>query len=173
MHLKRFFIEGLAHASYLFGDDGEAAVVDPKRHIYNYIEEAERAGLRITTILNSHPHADFASGFRELAERTGAKTYVSHLAPAKYEHIDGKDGDRIKVGSLEVELLETPGHSPDSLSFVVHENGKPTLFFTGALLFLIDVGRPDLRDADEDPSGLASKLYDSLFHKILALPDEV
>ncbi|HEY4283409.1 MAG TPA: MBL fold metallo-hydrolase [Chthoniobacterales bacterium] len=173
MHLKRFFIEGLAHASYLIGDDGEAAVIDPKRDVDDYIEEAKRVGLRITAILNSHPHADFASGFCELAKRTGAKIYVSHLAPAKYEHIDGKDGDRIKVGSLEVELLETPGHSPDSLSFVVYENGKPTLVFTGDLLFVNDVGRPDLRDADEDPSGLASKLYDSLFHKILALPDEV
>jgi hydroxyacylglutathione hydrolase len=173
MHLKRFFVEGLAHASYLFGSNGEAAVIDPKRDVDDYIEEAERAGLSIIAILNTHPHADFASGFRELAQRTGAKTYVSHLAPAKYEHVDGKDSDRVKVGSLEVELLETPGHSPDSLSFLVHENGKPALIFTGDLLFVNDVGRPDLRDADENPSGLASKLYDSLFHKILALPDDV
>ena len=117
MYLKRFFVEGLAHASYLFGADGEAAVVDPKRDVDDYVAEAEREGLRIVAILNSHPHADFASGFRELAERTGAKVYVSHLAPAKYEHVAAKDGDRIKLGSLEVEFLETPGHSPDSLSF--------------------------------------------------------
>ena len=173
MYLKRFFVEGLAHASYLFGADGEAAVVDPKRDVDDYISQAEREGLRITAILNSHPHADFASGFRELAERTGAKVYVSHLAPAKYEHVPAKDGDRIRIGSLEVELLETPGHSPDSLSFLVHENGGPTVIFTGDLLFVNDVGRPDLRDADEDPSALAGKLYDSLFHKILTLPDEV
>jgi len=173
MHLKRFFVEGLAHASYLFGADGEAAVVDPKRDVDDYIEEAERTGLRIVAILNSHPHADFASGFSELAQRTGAKTYVSHEAPAKYQHVDGRDHDRIKVGSLEVELLETPGHSPDSLSFLVHENGKPVTLFTGDLLFVNDVGRPDLRDADENPSDLAGKLYDSLFNKVLALPDEV
>ena len=173
MHLKRFFVEGLAHASYLFGADGEAAVVDPKRDIDDYLEEAKREGLKIVAIFNSHPHADFASGFRELADRTGAPVYVSHLAPVNYEHMDGKDGNRVNIGSLEVELLETPGHSPDSLSFLVREKGKPTAIFTGDLLFVNDVGRPDLRDADEDPSALAGKLYDSLFHKVLTLPDEV
>jgi hydroxyacylglutathione hydrolase len=173
MYLKRFFVEGLAHASYLFGADGEAAVVDPKRDIEDYVAEAEREGLRIVAIFNSHPHADFASGFRELAQRTGAKVYVSHLAPANYEHVAARDGQRVKVGSLEVELLETPGHSPDSLSFLVRENGQPTTVFTGDLLFVNDVGRPDLRDADEDPSALAGKLYDSLHEKILTLPDAV
>jgi hydroxyacylglutathione hydrolase len=173
MHLQRFFVEGLAHASYLFGSDGEAAVVDPKRDVDDYIEAASRTGLRIIAILNSHPHADFASGFRELAQRTGAKIYVSHLAPAEYERVPAKNGDRIKIGSLQVELLETPGHSPDSLSFLVHENDRPVAIFTGDLLFVNDVGRPDLRDADEDPSDLASKMYDSLFNKILPLPDKV
>ena len=173
MYLKRFFVEGLAHASYLFGADGEAAVVDPKRDVDDYLADAEREGLRITAILNSHPHADFASGFRELAERTGAKIYVSHLAPAKYDRVEAEDGDRIKIGSLEVELLETPGHSPDSLSFLVREKDQPIAIFTGDLLFVNDVGRPDLRDADEDPSALAGKMYDSLFQKILTLPDEV
>jgi hydroxyacylglutathione hydrolase len=173
MHLKRFFVEGLAHASYLFGADGEAAVVDPKRDIDDYVAEAEREGFRIVAIFNSHPHADFASGFRELADRTGSKTYISHLAPVHYEHIAAKDGDRVKIGSLEVELLETPGHSPDSLSFLVREKNEPIAVFTGDLLFVNDVGRPDLRDADEDPSALAGKLYDSLHEKILTLPDEV
>ncbi len=173
MYLKRFFVEGLAHASYLFGSDGEAAVVDPKRDVDDYLADAEREGFRIIAILNSHPHADFASGFRELAERTGAKVYVSHLAPAKYEHIAAQDGDRIKIGSLDLELLATPGHSPDSLSFLVREKEQPIALFTGDLLFVNDVGRPDLRDADEDPSGLAGKMYDSLFQKVMTLPDEV
>jgi hydroxyacylglutathione hydrolase len=173
MHLKRFFVEGLAHASYLFGADGEAAVVDPKRDIEDYLEEAERNGLRIVAIFNSHPHADFASGFRELADRTDAKVYVSQHAPARYEHVDAKDGEKVRIGSLEVELRETPGHSPDSLSFVVREHGEPVAIFTGDLLFVNDVGRPDLRDADEDPSALAGKLYDSLHHKVLTLPDQV
>ncbi len=173
MHLKRFFIEGLAHASYLFGSNDEAAVVDPKRDVDDYIAEADRAGLKIIAILNTHPHADFASGFRELAERTGAKVYVSHLAPAQYEHVAAHDGDRLRIGALEVELLETPGHSPDSLSFLVRENNQPVALFTGDLLFVNDVGRPDLRDADEDPSALANKMYDSLFQKVMTLPDDV
>ncbi|MGH8094550.1 MAG: MBL fold metallo-hydrolase, partial [Chthoniobacterales bacterium] len=173
MYLKRFFVEGLAHASYLFGADGEAAVVDPKRDVDDYLAEAKRQGLRIVAIFNTHPHADFASGFRELADRTEANVYVSHLAPVNYEHLAAKDGDRVKIGSLEVELIETPGHSPDSLSFLVREGGKPAAIFTGDLLFVGDVGRPDLRDADEDPTALAGKLYDSLFDKILTLPDEV
>ncbi len=173
MFLKRFFVEGLAHASYLFGADGEAAVVDPKRDVEDYLEEAKRQGLKIVAIFNSHPHADFASGFRELADRTEAKVYVSHLAPANYEHEDGKDGQQVKIGSLDVELLETPGHSPDSLSFLVRQNREPVAIFTGDLLFVNDVGRPDLRDADEDPGALAGKMYDSLHQKIMTLPDEV
>ncbi|MGZ9115794.1 MAG: MBL fold metallo-hydrolase, partial [Methylocystis sp.] len=173
MYLKRFFVEGLAHASYLFGADGEAAVVDPKRDVDDYLAGAEREGLKIVAIFNSHPHADFASGFRELSNRTGAKIYISHLAPVNYRHVAARNGERVKVGSLEVELLETPGHSPDSLSFLVHEGGQPVAIFTGDLLFVNDVGRPDLRDADEDPHALASKLYDSLHEKILTLPDEV
>ena len=109
MHLKRFFLsKELAHASYLFGADGEAAVVDPKRDVDDYIAEAKREGLKIVAIFNSHPHADFASGFRELAQRTGANVYISHLAPVKYEHVAAKDGDRVKVGSLEVELRKRP-----------------------------------------------------------------
>ena len=173
MYLKRFFVEGLAHASYLFGADGEAAVVDPKRDIDDYLADAGREGLRIVAIFNSHPHADFASGFRELAQVTGARIYVSHLAPASYEHVAAKDGDRVKVGALEVELLETPGHSPDSFSFLVRDDEQPVALFTGDLLFVNDVGRPDLRDADEDPSALAGKLYDSLHRKVLTLPDAV
>lgn len=173
MYLNRFFVEGLAHASYLFGADGEAAVVDPKRDIEDYLTVAEQEGLKIVAIFNSHPHADFASGFRELAQRTGARIYVSQHAPVHYEHVAGQDGARVKIGSLEVELLETPGHSPDSLSFLVREKEQPVAVFTGDLLFVNDVGRPDLRDADEDPSELAGKLYDSLHEKILTLPDDV
>jgi glyoxylase-like metal-dependent hydrolase (beta-lactamase superfamily II)/rhodanese-related sulfurtransferase len=173
MFFKRYFIEGLAHASYLFGADGEAAVVDPKRDVDDYLADAERAGLKITAILNSHPHADFASGFPELAARTGAKLYTSHHAPVTYERVAVRDGDRIRVGSLEIEMLETPGHSPDSLSFLVREGGKPSVIFTGDLLFVGDVGRPDLRNTEADPANLANQLYDSLFNKILSLPGDV
>lgn len=173
MFEKRFFIPGLAHASYLFGADGQAAVVDPKRDVDDYIETARRNDLKIVAIFNTHPHADFASGFIELAQRTGAKIYSSHLAPVTYDHVAAKHHDRVRVGNLDVEIWETPGHSPDSLSFLIHENGKPTCIYTGDLLFVGDVGRPDLRDADENPDALAAKLYDSLFNRVFTLPDDV
>jgi len=170
---KRFFVEGLAHASYMFGAAGEAAVVDPKRDIEDYIETAAREKLRIVAILETHPHADFVSGHLELAQRTGAKIYVSHLAPATCERQPARDGQVIRIGPLNVTILETPGHSPDSLCFLVRENSQPVSLFTGDTLFVGDVGRPDLRDAEEKPSRLAGGLYDSLFNKLMALPDEV
>src|ERR1700722_1130608 len=173
MFEKRFFVPGLAHASYLFGSNGQAAVVDPKRDVDDYLETAKQNGLQIVALLNSHPHADFASGFVELSQRTGARIYTSHLAPASYAREPARHGDRVRLGDLEVEIWETPGHSPDSLSFVVMENGRPSAIYTGDLLFVGDVGRPDLRDAQEDPTALAGKLYDSLFTKVFTLPDDV
>lgn len=173
MFEKRFYVEGLAHASYLIGAGGEAAVIDPKRDVDGYIGTAAQEKLKIVAILETHPHADFVSGHVELAERTGAKIYVSHLAPAKYDRVPIRDGDVIRIGPLEIQVMETPGHSPDSVSFVVKDNGRPVSVFTGDTLFVGDVGRPDLRDAEEKPTRLAEALYDSLFHKLLALPDEV
>jgi glyoxylase-like metal-dependent hydrolase (beta-lactamase superfamily II)/rhodanese-related sulfurtransferase len=170
---KRLYVEGLAHASYLIGAGGEAAVIDPRRDVDEYLETAEREKLKIVAILETHPHADFVSGHVELAQRTGGKIYVSHLAPAKYERVSARDGDLIHVGPLEVVVLETPGHSPDSLSFLVRDQGKPVALFSGDTLFAGDVGRPDLRDAEEKPTRLAAALYDSLFKKLLALPDDV
>lgn len=173
MFEKRFFVPGLAHASYLFGSNGEAAVVDPKRDVDDYLKTAEAEGLKIVAIFNSHPHADFASGFLELAERTGAKIYTSHQAPVTYERVSAKHGQKVSVGGIEVEIWETPGHSPDSLSFIAKENGEAKAIYTGDLLFVGDVGRPDLRDAHENPTALAEKLYDSLFNKVFTLSDNV
>ncbi len=171
MFLKRYFIEGLAHASYLIGSGGEAAVIDPKRDVDDYLTDAAANGLKIVAIFNSHPHADFASGFLELAARTGARNYTSHLAPVSYERVAARDGQRVTMGDVQIEIRETPGHSPDSLSFLVLARGQPTHLFTGDLLFVGDVGRPDLRDADADPKLLAGELYDSLHTQILTLPD--
>src|SRR5712675_333661 len=95
---KRFYVEGLAHASYLIGAGGEAAVIDPKRDVDEYLETAAQEKLRIVAVLETHPHADFVSGHLELASRTGAKIYVSHLAPTRYEHVSARDGDIIRVG---------------------------------------------------------------------------
>ncbi|HSU56634.1 MAG TPA: MBL fold metallo-hydrolase [Candidatus Dormibacteraeota bacterium] len=169
---KRFFVEGLAQASYLLGHSGEAVVIDPRRDVDEYLETVAREKMKIVGVLETHPHADFVSGHLELSQRTGAPIYVSHLAPAKYAHSDVRDGDTIKLGGLEIQVLETPGHSPDSISFVFRSQGKPLSVFTGDTLFAGDVGRPDLRDAEEKPSTLAAALYDSLFGKLLALPDE-
>jgi glyoxylase-like metal-dependent hydrolase (beta-lactamase superfamily II)/rhodanese-related sulfurtransferase len=169
---KRFFVEGLAHASYLIGDGGEAAVVDPRRDVDEYLETAEREKLKIVAILETHPHADFVSGHLELAQRTGATVYVSEHAPATYPRMAARDGQALRVGSLQIKCLETPGHSPDSMSFLVEGAGGPLSVFTGDTLFVGDVGRPDLRDAEEKPTRLAEALYDSLFGKLLALPDD-
>src|SRR5262249_53420979 len=111
MFEKRFYVEGLAHASYLIGADGVAAVIDPKRDVDDYLETAARENLRIVAVLETHPHADFVSGHVELAQRSGAKIYVSHLAPAKYQRVPVRDGDTVRIGSLEMVALETPGHS--------------------------------------------------------------
>lgn len=169
---QRFYVEGLAHASYLFGADGEAAVVDPKRDIDDYLSAADAAGLKIVAIFETHPHADFASGHLELARRTGAAIYISHLTPAIYPHRPVSDGTTVPVGSLEVLVMETPGHSPDSVAYVVREQGRIASVFTGDTLFVGDVGRPDLRDAEAEPAQLAAALHHSLFEKLLSLPDE-
>jgi glyoxylase-like metal-dependent hydrolase (beta-lactamase superfamily II)/rhodanese-related sulfurtransferase len=173
MFEKRFYVEGLAHASYLIGAGGEAAVIDPKRDVDDYIDTAAHEKLKIVAILETHPHADFVSGHVELAERTGANIYISHLAPAKYKRTTLRDGEVIRIGPLEIQAMETPGHSPDSMSFLVKENGKPVSVFTGDTLFVGDVGRPDLRDAEEKPTRLADALYDSLFNKLFVLPNDV
>jgi glyoxylase-like metal-dependent hydrolase (beta-lactamase superfamily II)/rhodanese-related sulfurtransferase len=170
---QRFFVQGLAHASYLVGDQGEAAVIDPQRDVDDYLEAAARQQLKIIAILETHPHADFVSGHLELSQRTGALIYVSHLAPASYPRRPVKDGDIIPIGSLELVVLETPGHSPDSISFLLRQGAKPLSLFTGDTLFVGDVGRPDLRDREENPTRLAAALYDSLFDKLLKLPDEI
>ena len=172
MFEQRFYVEGLAHASYFIADAGEAAVIDPKRDVDDYLETAEREKIRGVAVLETHPHADFVSGHVELAQRTGATIYVSHLAPAKYKRSGLKDGDSLRIGTLEIVALETPGHSPDSMSFVVRVGGNPLSVFTGDTLFAGDVGRPDLRDSEAKPARLAEALYESLFNKLVTLPDE-
>ena len=170
MFEERFYVEGLAHASYMLGDSGEAAVVDPTRDVAQYLTTAKREGLKIVAIFETHPHADFVSGHVELGNVTGAPIYISHLAPATYTRKKVKAGDVIRIGKLEIVVMETPGHSPDSASFVVNEGGKPVSVYTGDTLFAGDVGRPDLRDAEERPTVLANALYDSLWNKLLTLP---
>ena len=119
MHFKQFYVGCLAHASYLIGDRGEAVVVDPARDVQMYLDEAESHGLRITWILETHLHADFVSGHRELAARTGATIAIGARAEAGYPHRALEDGDELRVGGLVLRALETPGHTPESLSFLI------------------------------------------------------
>ncbi len=174
MFFKQFYLGCLAQASYMIGDGGEAAVVDPKRDVDEYLEEAEKQGLRIRHVIETHLHADFVSGHRELAARTGAKIYFGAKAGATFDHVPVREGDEIRMGSVALRFLETPGHTPESVSVVVVDQSKgeqPEAVLTGDTLFIGDVGRPDLLGARMSAEELAGLLYDSLHGKLLALPD--
>jgi glyoxylase-like metal-dependent hydrolase (beta-lactamase superfamily II)/rhodanese-related sulfurtransferase len=174
MYFKQFYLGCLAHASYMIGSEGEAAVVDPQRDVDLYVEEAAAKGLRIKYIVETHLHADFVSGHRELAARTGAEILFGWRAQFAYPHIPVHDGDEVRVGALVLWFLETPGHTPESISVVVLDDGRPVMVFTGDTLFVGDVGRPDLVGAKGFPADvMAGMLYDSLHEKLLALPDDV
>ncbi len=175
MHFRQFYIGCLAHASYLIGDDGEAIVVDPARDIGMYLEEAEAHGLRITWILETHLHADFVSGHRELAARTGATIGIGAGAGAGYPHRALVEGDEVRAGNLVLKVLETPGHTPESLSFLVYARAGDTLpwgVLTGDTLFVGDVGRVDILSSRLPVGELAGLMYDSLHQKLLTLPDQ-
>ncbi len=173
LFFRRFFIRGLAHTSYMIGSQGECAVVDPRRDVDFYLKIAEKEGLKITHILETHLHADFISGHLELADITGAKIYISQKAQAEYDHIGLKENDRIEIGDVRINVLETPGHTPEHISLLVSDDSdKPELVFTGDTLFVGDVGRPDLFGEDK-ASELAGKLYDSLHNKLMRLEDHI
>ena len=174
MYFKQFYLGCLAQASYMIGSDGEAAVVDPRRDVDIYIEEARAQGLTIRHVIETHLHADFVSGHRELAERTGAKIYFGAAAEAKFPHVAVRDGDAITMGPVSLRFLETPGHTPESVSIVVTDHAvsdEPVSVLTGDTIFIGDVGRPDLLGGRMSAQELASLLYDSLHEKLLRLPD--
>ena len=174
MHFKQFYVGCLAHASYLIGDGGEAVVVDPARDIQMYLDEAAQHGLRITTVLETHLHADFVSGHRELADRTGANVAIGARADAQFPHHALNDGDTIAVGDVRIVALETPGHTPESLSYLVYAragDSAPWGVLTGDTLFVGDVGRVDILSSRLPVQDLAGMMYDSL-RKLLQLPDD-
>jgi glyoxylase-like metal-dependent hydrolase (beta-lactamase superfamily II)/rhodanese-related sulfurtransferase len=177
MYFKQFYLGCLAQASYMIGSDGEAAVVDPRRDVDEYLDEARAQGLRILYVVETHLHADFVSGHRELAERTGATIVIGARAGAAFPHRGVRDGDEIRVGKVTLRFLETPGHTPESVSVLVVDGealSEPKLVLTGDTLFIGDVGRPDLAGAaGHTPEQMASMLYDSLHGKLLTLPDAV
>ncbi|HTV65125.1 MAG TPA: MBL fold metallo-hydrolase [Bryocella sp.] len=175
MYFEQFYLGCLAHASYMFGSEGQAAVVDPQRDVEIYLEAARKQGLAIRYILETHLHADFVSGHKELAARTGANIYIGKAARATYPHIGVEDGSQVQVGRVRVNVLATPGHTPESCCLVLTDEeapAKPYAVLTGDTLFIGDVGRPDLSPA-HTPQQLAGMLYDSLHAKLMTLPDEV
>jgi glyoxylase-like metal-dependent hydrolase (beta-lactamase superfamily II)/rhodanese-related sulfurtransferase len=177
MYFKQFYLGCLAHASYLIGSGGEAAVVDPQRDIEQYINEAEAEGLKIKYVIETHLHADFVSGHRELAERTGAKIVFGRKAGAAFDYAPAEDGAEFRVGKIILRVLETPGHTPESISILVTDTevpNQPQKLLTGDTLFIGDVGRPDLVGSKGfTAEQMAGMLYDSLHGKLLKLGDAV
>jgi len=176
MDFQQFYLGCLAQASYLVGDAGECAIVDPRRDVDVYIEAARRRGLAIRHVIETHLHADFVSGHVELARRTGATVWIGHRAGATFAHRDARDGDEIVLGSLALRFLETPGHTPESLCVLLLDrtSGRPLKVLTGDTLFIGDVGRPDLVGArGHTAAQMAGMMHDSLHGKLLVLPDEV
>ncbi|MGI8918782.1 MAG: MBL fold metallo-hydrolase [Pyrinomonadaceae bacterium] len=177
MYFKQFYLGCLAQASYLIGSDGEAAVVDPQRDVDQYIEEAKAQGLQIKYVIETHLHADFVSGHRELARRTGAEIVFSKHAGATFPHRPVSEGDELHVGKAVLRIMETPGHTPESISILVSDTAdstQPQRLLTGDTLFVGDVGRPDLAGGKGyTPAMMAEMMYDTLHDKLMQLPDEV
>jgi hydroxyacylglutathione hydrolase len=175
MYFEQFYLGCLAHASYMLGSEGEAAVVDPQRDVEIYLKAADQQGLQIRHIFETHLHADFVSGHLELAKRTGAKIYIGAQAGATFQHVALHDGSEVRFGKLRITALETPGHTPEGICLVVTDEEKsrdPWAVLTGDTLFIGDVGRPDLSKT-HTPQQLAGSLYDSLHGKLMKLGDQV
>ena len=179
MILKQYYLGCLAHASYLLGDEASctAIIVDPQRDIQQYVVDAEKFGLQIRHVFLSHFHADFVAGHLELRDRCGATIHLGSRAQAEYAFAAMKDGDTLDFPGLRLQVLETPGHTIESISILMFDLGKnptqPYAVLTGDTLFIGDVGRPDLRASlGWTANDLGSHLYDSLHNKLLRLPDE-
>jgi hydroxyacylglutathione hydrolase len=190
MLLKYFYDRTLAHASYLVGcqKTGEAVVVDPGRDIEPYLEAAKQEGVRVTAVAETHIHADYVSGARELAERVGAKLLVSDAGPKewKYQFLDHyphqklQDGDFFRIGNIHFDVLHTPGHTPESISFLVTDRGgnadQPMGIFTGDFVFVGSIGRPDLLEEAAGMRGTAEPGARDLFRsaeRFKQLPDHL
>jgi glyoxylase-like metal-dependent hydrolase (beta-lactamase superfamily II)/rhodanese-related sulfurtransferase len=183
MILEQFYLACLSQASYLIADEASrrAVVVDPRRDVEQYLVAAGERGLAIELVVLTHVHADFVPGHSELAERTGATIAMSEHAPVDFPIRGLRDGEVISLGDagtgVSIEVLATPGHTPESISLAVREHGRdqaPVALLTGDTLFLGDVGRPDLLGAaGRTPEEMARDLYRSLREKILPLPDAV
>ncbi len=172
MIVQSFFVPGIAHSSYLLGGTSSCAIVDPRRDTEIYLHAARDLNLRITHILQTHLHADFVSGHLDLAKSTGAAIVMPAAADAAFPHIPVKEGNTLRIDEFELNVLETPGHTPEHVTYVARDLARgqePVSIFCGDTLFVGDVGRPDLFPGQAIP--LANLLYESLHEKILKLPD--
>ena len=179
MILKQYYLGCLAHASYLLGDEASATaiIVDPQRDIQQYLTDAEKFGLKIRHVFLTHFHADFVAGHLELRDRCGATIHLGSRAKAEYSFVPMHDGDTLNFPGLRLQVLETPGHTIESISILVFDLDKdpanPQAVLTGDTMFIGDVGRPDLRASlGWTAQDLGAHLYDSLHDKLLKLPDE-
>ena len=179
MILKQYYLGCLAHASYLLGDEASfsAIIVDPQRDIEQYLADAEKLGLQIRDVFLTHFHADFVAGHLELRDRCGATIRLGSRAKAEYAFVAMKDGDTLEFPGIRLKVLETPGHTIESISILAFDleksSAKPYAVLTGDTLFIGDVGRPDLRASlGWSANDLGAHLYDSLRNKLMTLPDE-
>ncbi len=178
MEIKQFEDKNLAQYSYAIVSNGEVALIDPARNPQPYYDFAKQLNAKITTVIETHPHADFVSSHLEIHHTTDATIYVSKLLGAEYPHQTFDEGEAIVLGNITLKALNTPGHSPDSISIVaIDENGKEQAVFTGDTLFIGDCGRPDLREQagaiTAARAELAKQMFHSLRNKLMALPDDV
>lgn len=176
MTIEQIYTGCLAQGAYYIESEGEAAIIDPLRETEPYLKRAAEAGATIKYILETHFHADFVSGHIDLAQKTGAKIIYGPNAETEYEKYTAKDGEDFKLGAVTIRVLHTPGHTPESTTFLLlDEGGKEHAIFTGDTLFIGDVGRPDLaqKQGSVTKEDLAGWLFDSLRTKIMTLPDEV
>lgn len=178
MEVKQFFDDSLAHSSYAVVSNEEMAVVDPARDPQPYIKFANKHNANITVVLETHPHADFTSCHKELADKFGAKVFINPKAGVSYPFEPAEHGTEIKVGKAVFKTLFTPGHSPDHNTYLLYdENGKPYAAFTGDSLFVGDVGRPDLREGaghvQETRESLAGMMYDTINNVFKDLSDDI
>lgn len=175
MHIEQIYTGCLAQGAYYIRSENEAAIIDPLRETNPYTSRAEKDGVKIKYIFETHFHADFVSGHVDLAKKTGAKIVFGPNASTSYESYVAKDGEEFKLGKITIQVLHTPGHTLESTTFLLlDENKKPYCIFSGDTLFIGDVGRPDLAiKSDLTQEDLAGMLFDSLQTKIKTLPDDV
>ncbi|MDY3337646.1 MBL fold metallo-hydrolase [Riemerella anatipestifer] len=176
MKIEQIYTGCLAQGAYYITSNGEAAIIDPLREVQPYLERLEKDGVSLKYIFETHFHADFVSGHLDLSKKTGTPIIYGPTAKPSFEAIIAEDNQIFELGNVKIKVLHTPGHTMESACFLLlDENGKETALFSGDTLFLGDVGRPDLaqKAANLTQEELAGLLYESLYNKILPLPDEV